>query len=643
MKKVTINRLQLKNFCKLQSRDDRFGHRTYIKGANKLGKSTIKKAIQYIFGVRDENGKEITGIRPHDENGVDMDDLQTVVDMAVTVDGEETEWKKIYHQNLNKKGEFTGNSADCYIDDIPKRTKDYEEYMSQILPNETCINAMTFLNLDTSKRRKMLEDAFSEHTVDSIIDEHPEFEPLRKPLQNATTAELKTKYNRELRGDRTHSGLEKDLDSKNVEIQTVMDMRHDIDTAELELQKKSIEDSIAENKARQGDLQKQYSEYQTLADEAMKLRFRLSDMQKEANESLIQKKRAKQDEIDDCAMQLMTAKADIAKNERDINTLLSSIKESEAVRQKLADEWKKIKAEEFDESSLECPTCHRILPDEQVEKIKSDFADSKKRRMNNIEENGSETKKNIDQMKAEVTALEERQKELLSNKEAIQSKMNNLEAEYKNFPSLIDISGTADYKLVINEISAKEKEMADCDNAQAQRNNLQSEYEELISKLEKTKSELEYNVNLDAKLEKLESEREEIKKNIGDVSAKLDLVKRFENLKATILESDVNKHFEYVQFRMFEKQVNGDLKDICSPVVDGESYDRNMNHGSKMLTEIDICLAFQKKYDVCLPIIIDDFESLDPWRVPNIENQIIMLIHDKDCKELSVISLGKDV
>ena len=167
---------------------------------------------------------------------------------------------------------------------------------------------------------------------------------------------------------------------------------------------------------------------------------------------------------------------------------------------------------------------------------------------------------------------------------------------------------------------------------------LTSEYEELISQLERVKSDIRYYESLESKVKTHEEERATIITKIGDATAQLELVKRFENLKATILESDVNKNFEYVQFRMFEKQVNGDLKDICSPVVKGESYDRNMNHGAKILTEIDICRAFQKKYDVCLPIIVDDFESLDTWRVPDIENQLILIMRTND-KELTVVPL----
>ena len=60
-----------------------------------------------------------------------------------------------------------------------------------------------------------------------------------------------------------------------------------------------------------------------------------------------------------------------------------------------------------------------------------------------------------------------------------------------------------------------------------------------------------------------------------------------------------------------------------------------MNHGAKILTEIDICRAFQKKCGVELPIMTDDTESLDSWRIPQIDSQLIMFRRSDD-KELKV-------
>ena len=66
---MRIKRIFLQNFCKFYGSnvlDVDLYNRTEVSGVNESGKSTIKRAIQYIFGCRYENGREFTGIRPHD-------------------------------------------------------------------------------------------------------------------------------------------------------------------------------------------------------------------------------------------------------------------------------------------------------------------------------------------------------------------------------------------------------------------------------------------------------------------------------------------------------------------------------------------------------------------------------------------------
>lgn len=633
--KTVIKQIALQNFGKHKDISKTFGNRTYIKGANEVGKSTIKRAIQFIFGVRDENGKEITGIRPHNKDGVDIDDLQTVVDISAVVDGEDVEWKKIYHQNLNKKGEMTGNSTDCYVDDIPKKSKDYEEYMSQILPNEVCINAMTLLNLDTQKRRKMLEDAFSEHTTDSIIDDNAEFETLRKMLNNATTSELKSKYRAILKGDKTHVGLEKALDNKIVEIRTVKDMYHDTDIAELELYKNVLKEQIAENKAKHEDVSKQFEEYQKLSDGIMELKFAEGDLHRKANEENIKKRREIEDKISDKKFLLMQTEKTISDTRSLIDYAGKNISEFMEELSKTRDEWSAEKERAFDENSLICPYCKQEYPNDKQDELRADFKAHKEAMLNKIADKGNKTKELLDNEKATFERLKKELPEHEKSLLMLNNDITDLEKQLSELPESIDISETEEYKAIQSQIAEKERALSQMNNADDIRSQLSSEYEELVQKLADVQSEIDYNSNLDLRIEKLEKERENIIANIGDNERMLDMIKRFENLKANILETDVNKHFEYVKFRMFEKQVNGDLKDICSPVVNGESYDRNLNHGAKILTEIDICRAFQKKYDVCLPIIVDDCESLDSWRIPQIENQLILIMRSND-EELKV-------
>ena len=143
------------------------------------------------------------------------------------------------------------------------------------------------------------------------------------------------------------------------------------------------------------------------------------------------------------------------------------------------------------------------------------------------------------------------------------------------------------------------------------------------------------NENVDKRIAELEQERKNIAQKITDVQAQLDLLKKFSRKKNELLEADVNKYLSFCTVRMFRPLVNGDTEECCDFIYKGEPYSRNMNHGAKILTEIDICRAFQKKCGVELPIMTDDTESLDPWKIPDVDSQLIMFRRSDD-KELKV-------
>ena len=112
-------------------------------------------------------------------------------------------------------------------------------------------------------------------------------------------------------------------------------------------------------------------------------------------------------------------------------------------------------------------------------------------------------------------------------------------------------------------------------------------------------------------------------------------MKKLDRKKNEILSESVNQYLEFCKVRLFRPLINGDTEECCEFVYKGEPYNRNMNHGAKLLTEIDICRAFQRKNDVEMPIIIDDTESLDAWRIPEIDTQLIV-IRRTDDKELII-------
>ena len=113
------------------------------------------------------------------------------------------------------------------------------------------------------------------------------------------------------------------------------------------------------------------------------------------------------------------------------------------------------------------------------------------------------------------------------------------------------------------------------------------------------------------------------------------MLKEFTRKKNELLQADVNKYLNFATVKLFRPLLNGDTEECCDFVYNGEAYARNLNHGARMLTEVDICRAFQKVASVNFPIIIDDTESVDDWRIPQIDNQLILLKHTQD-KELVI-------
>ena len=639
---MKINSLTLENFCGHREKDSYpFGHKTIIKGANAVGKSTLKKAIQYVLNCRDENGKEIIGIRPHDENGVDVKGVETMAELGMTVDGRPIAMKKVFRENINKKGEFIGNVTDYSISDIPKRLKDYEEYLGEIIPNSICINAQEFLQKDTTNRRKLFEETFSQHTVDDIIDENPEFESLRDMLKDGTVEELKTRCRVKLKGSKGKGGsrgLEDLLAEIPARIDEVEKQKVDIDVAELELQRNALNEQIAENKAKQDDVSKQFEEYQKLSDGIMELKFAQSDLVRKANESNNYKKSELENAISSKKFLFKQTEKTIDECERQIDiSKHHSVSLNESI-ESYRNQYRKTQELVFDENSLVCSYCGQEYPQDRQEQIKADFESKKATEVKKITELGNKAKAELDKEKETIDSLE---KELVEHRKSLDMLNNaiaDLEKQLSDLPTNIDVTGTDEYKAIQSQIFEKEAAMQKENSADEIRKTLKVELEDLQSQLtevEKQIAKSQFNVQIDERIEELRKEQREIAQKIADVEKEYDLLKRFDRRKAEILENDVNAYFDYVQVRMSEPQVNGDLKEVCTLVVDGESYDRNLNHGDKILAEMDICRAFQKKYGVCLPIILDDCESVDSWRVPQVENQLILIMRSDD-KELKV-------
>lgn len=646
------------NFCKFYGKntlDADFSMKTVLSGQNEVGKSTVKRIILDVLNCHDENDREITGIRPHDESGVEIDDVDITRAVTFEIDGKAKTLKKVTRQKRNKRGEITGSITDYSINDVPYKMADYNQYINDnmaelgVLP--FCLNAMTLLNKSQAEQRLALASYFGTRTDEEICDMFPQFAELKPMFDDGDVDQLKKVCRGKLNGTGGRNGskgLVKERDEISTRIDTIHSTNEYTDLAELELQKKTYEPQLKEIEDKLSDYNKILEDKQKATEDIMNLKFELSDMERKANADNQKKRMELQLQIDDF-------NASIHKTESMIRAGKASIKSSEREIEdcaidlaKVRADWKKAKALSFDESSVNCPMCGQRLPEDTIESLRTDFSDKKLKKLKELEDKGNslssdskELKQAIEDKKKEIADLEAELKELTEKRDTVANEFerDNIAKVLGMVPTDIDMTGNSEYQELKAKIEEKEKALADENDTSELIRKLKNERNELLRQVSSVDAKIELGVannkRIDDSIADLEDKRKDLNQEIADWERKLDLLKEFTRKKNELLQADVNKYLDFATAKLFRPLLNGDTEECCDFVYNGEAYARNLNHGARMLTEVDICRAFQKVASVNFPIIIDDTESVDDWRIPQIDNQLILLKHAQD-KELVI-------
>lgn len=646
---MKITHIFAQNFCKFYGKntlDTDFSMKTVLSGQNEVGKSTVKRIILDVLNCHDENDREITGIRPHDESGAEIDDVDIVRAVTFEIDGKAKTLKKVTRQKRNKKGEITGSVTDYSINDVPYKMADYNQYINDnmaelgVLP--FCLNAMTLLNKSQAEQRLALASYFGTRTDEEICDMFPQFAELKPMFDDGDVDQLKKVCRGKLNGAGGRNGskgLVKERDEISTRIDTIHSTNEYTDLAELELQKKTYEPQLKEIEDKLSDYNKILEDKQKATENVMNLKFELSDMERKANADNQKKRMELQSQIDDFHASIHKAESMIRAGKASIKTSEREIEDCTRDLEKVRVDWKKAKELAFDESSINCPMCGQKLPEDKIESMRAEFDERKAKNLKELEDKGNalsstskELKQAIEDKKKEIIDLEAELKELTEKCDIVAKELGKV-------PTDVDMTGNSEYQALKAKIGEKEKALADENDTSELIRKLKNERNELLRQVSSVDTKIELGVannkRIDDSIANLEDKRKDLNQEIADWERKLDLLKEFTRKKNELLQADVNKYLDFATAKLFRPLLNGDTEECCDFVYNGEAYARNLNHGARMLTEVDICRAFQKVANVNFPIIIDDTESVDDWRIPQIDNQLILLKHTQD-KELVI-------
>lgn len=635
--KAVIKNIALQNFKGCKNATYTFdGKNATVSGQNGAGKTTIATAFYWVFADKDTELKSNPPIRP-----LDAEECTPRVDIVFDIDGREVSVAKL--QKQTKKGNSVSLSNTYEVNAVEYGERDFKAKM-----NEYGIDFDLFLPLShtdvftgqkSADMRKVLFAMASEKSDKEIADLTDGASDVAKLLENYTVEEVKAMQNATIRKIKEVYG--KDGEILRAKIEGMEQSKVDIDVAELELQRSYLKGQIALCKEEQDDISKQFEEYQKLSDGIMELKFAESDLVRKANEELVENKRAIMSQIDEKNDYLLNISNGIQRNNREIANYEYDIETGEKVRSRLAEQWKSVNDEVFDESTAICPTCHRELPAEEIESLRSVFAKSKTERLAKIEKEGTEAKQNIENAKAMIPKLQECNKDNIANKNKLEKEVADLEKQLSELPSSIDISDTEEYKAIQKQIAEKEQAMSQMNNADDIRKQLKADESELQAQLTECEKKIalsENNDAIDGQIADLRAKQIEYEQNKADAERilhQIDLVSRKKN---ELLSEEVNSHFKLVKFRLFDYLKNGEYKDDCTPLIDEKPLATHSNGALNVLAKLDIIAGLQNFYGQFYTVFADDFSLVTGNTADRIDIpcQLIKLCAVDDVKELRI-------
>ena len=674
--RMKLKSIHIENFKGIKSLDVNFSNKTNIKGQNAAGKTTIFDAFTWLLFNKNSAGEEKFNVRPLDKDGNRIDNVEIKVVAVLDVDGKEVELSKVQKQNwVKKRGTDTvslqGNVNSFEIDGYPKSEADFKDYVSSLAQSEEMFKMLTnpqyFSSLKWKDQRDILMKLVLEVSDAELAKTDSKYAPLINELEKAPSIDdIRAKFSKAL------SEWRKKQAEIPVRIDEAEKSKIDADVAEQELAKADLERKVSECDQKISSADKSLDRLQS---EELQLQFDLSGIMQTMNRELSDKRRGYDDIKYEASREFQNVHNQIADNQSRISGNEESIRKAEVERKKLGEQYNMEKSKTFDEtpylfdeskwvfdeSTTVCSLCGQALPVEKIEQLKTDFEMKKAKakaeletkhmlalnefkssntaKLQEIVNSGYEKKNLIEKLTSENESLKKEIDELKQKENAALAKKNEAEKRLSEIPTEADYSQNEEYaklKARHNEVLA-EIEKLESDGADQIANDLKAEKSDLQSHLDEVNkiiAKASMNVEIDKRIAQLKKEQKEIGQKVADQEQMLYLLEEFIRFKLDKVSESINSHFKTVNFKLFEMQLNGGMKDCCECTVNGVPYS-TLNSGHRIVAGLDIIRSLGELYGVSVPIFVDNAESLNEFNVPDMDAQLILLSVSED-KQLKV-------
>ena len=642
--------LKIDNFKGLKHFFGTFSDFVEIFGRNATGKSSLVDAIMWLFFDKDRNGNSNFAIRTKDEEGRDIDNIEIVVEAVLEqnsvmlTEPQEITLRKVQKQKwVKKRGResqtFEGNENSFFINDFPVKKSEYEQRINSIIDEalfKLLTSPKTFASMKWQDQRKILLKFVSEITDEEMLaKDEKKYAPIKNDVLMAGADKAKEKATSLLRD------LKKQQAEFPVRIDELSKMIVEVeDEADLLQTRRSAEAYLEEVQAERDDLHASLEKVNEVQAEIMSIKLAMGKL-----ESDIADKNNKR--LMEAAQNAQSAKAELRKLTDDFGWLQSKqdksivfISDYEAELETVRKEYREAKERSLSADEKVCPTCGREFDAGRIADIEKSFDERKEKDMKRLREKGDTINANIKTAKANVEKI---QAEIDDLQPAITAKENEclrLDDAFKNLPQLM-WKETDEYKDLALKMKHLEEALASMDGAEAQKEALAAREKrgrETIQEADRRLAIVESNKRTEERIHALESEQRECSQKVAYQEKIVYLLEEYVKQKMDVLSELINGKFSHVRFRLFEKQINGAIKETCTMQINSNGsyvdyYDANS--AAQIIGGLDVIDALSKLYGTAAPIFIDNAESINIENIPKMDAQMILLTVSDD-KELVI-------
>ena len=634
---------------------------------------------------KDSDGDDIHGLNHVAEAVFDLEDGES---LSLKKDyHEESVGKKTRSSKNNVQKTQNGpesNVTDYYIDGVKVLQQDYNEKLASLFSPEQAL-MLTLPHYFSEKmrwqdRRDILTSIAGTVSDDEVFKAYSELAPLSAKLADPATGKMKDV-------EEYRAWLLEAVKVNSKELQTIQPRIDEAEKAKPDLEgkdKAASEKRIAELKRKRDELAVRKDSLNS-DDALVKNREALAKLEAQKAEMTEALAKAAEDanaearkdiagldekmaglsaEVSSQRIGIAKAKRAHAEAEAEIREMELKLDRMKAVRDQAEKELKALEDEAYQPlvkpaNSDICPCCGQRLPEHMLKEADEKYlkaeaerkaafdADIDKRKAGIIAKGKANSRELIQQLDDEIgkkkEELDNSEQSIHDGEHALQimerdlADLENRQKGLKNrLVKAMPVESTPEGKAVIERIAEIRKAIDEGENVvESASKAIDAEIAAIDAETNEEEA-VVHGFAVTAQQEKrileLQQQEKDLKDMLKEMDEMLKLTERFTELRAEMFSRNINQHFTTVRFVLFEKQINGGIRETCEARVRSASGWMDWSSASsaeKINGGLEIINVLSDHYGIHLPIVVDNAEAVCSLATTQ-SQQIRLRVDEKD-------------